>query len=169
VTWWTAAQGQQFTRYEIAGRRVHGDWAQWARRLFNAADLDADWIEYADPNAGAYRGVLLKDNRLEACIFLSPRPDLPSRTWLASLFARETITDQERGSLIVGQAADPQADAGPTVCSCFGVGRNTICNAIKKFKLTTAQQVGQKLKAGTNCGSCVGELKVLLSEAKTPE
>ena len=23
------------------------------------------------------------------------------------------------------------ADTGPTVCSCFGVGRNTICNAIR--------------------------------------
>ncbi len=168
ATWWTMAQGQQFMRYEIAGRRVHRDWSQWARRLFNAT-ADDDWLEYSDPSAGAYRGVLLKDNRLEACVFLSPRPDLPSRTWLASLFARERVTDQERGSLLVGQALDPQADAGPTVCSCFGVGRTAICNAIKQFKLTTPQQVGQKLKAGTNCGSCVGEIKVLLSESRETE
>jgi assimilatory nitrate reductase catalytic subunit len=94
---------------------------------------------------------------------------LPSRTWLASLFARDRITDAERGALLVGHAADPQADAGPSVCSCFGVGRTTICNAIKRFKLTTPQQVGQKLKAGTNCGSCVGEIKVLLSEEKESE
>jgi len=169
VTWWTMMRGHQFTRYEIAGRRVHGDWSQWARRLLGATDDAADWIEYSDPNAGAYRGVLLKDNRLEACVFLSPRPDLPSRTWLASLFARDHIIDAERGALLVGQAADPHADEGPTVCSCFGVGRTTICNAIKQFKLTTPQQVGQKLKAGTNCGSCVGEIKALLSEAKDSE
>jgi assimilatory nitrate reductase catalytic subunit len=169
VTWWTTVRGEQFMRYEIAGRRVHRDWSQWARRMFNASNADADWLEYSDPNAGAYRGVLLKDDRLEACVFLSPRPDLPSRTWLASLFARDRISDQERGGLLVGQSVDPRADAGPTVCSCFGVGRTTICNAIKQFKLTTAQEVGQKLRAGTNCGSCVSEIKALLSEAKNPE
>jgi assimilatory nitrate reductase catalytic subunit len=169
ATWWTAIQGEQFMRYEVAGRRVRGDWSHWARRLFGATDADADWLEYSDPNAGVYRGVLLKDNRMSACLFLSPRPDLPSRTWLSSLFARERIEDQDRAGLLMGQPSDPQADTGPTVCSCFGVGRKTICNAIKRYKLTTPQQVGQKLKAGTNCGSCVGEIKVLLSEMQETE
>ena len=33
--------------------------------------------------------------------------------------------------------------------------------AIKEKGLTTHQQVGQCLKAGTNCGSCIPEIKAL--------
>ena len=163
VTWWTLAHGAKFYRYELAGRRVHGNWPAWAKRLLNASP-DADWLEYSDTSAGVYRGALLIEDRIAACVFLSPRPDLPSRTWLAKLFAKDRITDADRAGLLVGQAADPRADTGPVVCSCFGIGRKTICDAIAKDNLITPQAVGQKLKAGTNCGSCVSEIKMLIAE-----
>lgn len=165
VTWWTSSQGAQFHRYEIAGRRVYGDWSRWARHLFDAKQPHADWLEYSDPNAGIYRAVLLIDDRISACVFLSPRQDLPSRTWLASLFAKERISGRDRVGLLAGQPPDAGADTGPIVCSCFGVGRKAICSAISQHKLTTPQQVGEKLRAGTNCGSCVAEIKVLIAEA----
>lgn len=161
TTWWTLARGDKHLRYEIAGRRVRGDWSLWARRLLNAAD-DADWLEYSDPAAGVFRAGLLIDDRITACIYLSPRPDLPSRTWLASLFTRDRITDADRAGLLMGQPADPHADTGPIVCSCFGVGRKTLCEAIGRDRLTTTQEVGKKLRAGTNCGSCLAEIRGLL-------
>jgi assimilatory nitrate reductase catalytic subunit len=164
LTWWTLAHGEKFYRYELAGRRVHGSWSAWARRLLSATHADADWLEYSDPNAGVYRGALLIDDRITACVFLSPRSDLPSRTWLAQLFAKDRINDLDRAGLLVGQAPDPRADTGPIVCSCFGIGRKTICEAISKHKLATPHAVGQKLRAGTNCGSCVGEIKQLITE-----
>jgi assimilatory nitrate reductase catalytic subunit len=166
VTWWTLARGEQFLRYELAGRRVHGDWSRWTRQLFNANDDELDWIEYSDANAGVYRAVALRGDRIEHCIFLSPRQDLPSRTWLSTLFAKSRITDDDRRGLLLGQPADPTEDAGPTVCSCFGVGRKRICDTIAKHQLTTPQQVGQQLRAGTNCGSCVPEIKLLLAEQR---
>jgi assimilatory nitrate reductase catalytic subunit len=55
------------------------------------------------------------------------------------------------------------ADPGPVVCACFGVGRNTLCDAISRHKLATAQQIGAQLKAGTNCGSCLPEIRALLA------
>jgi assimilatory nitrate reductase catalytic subunit len=164
VTWWTLVQGPKFLRYEIAGRRVYGNWSPWARRQFNAQNADADWLEYSDPAAGVYRGALLVEDRIAACVFISPRQDLPSRTWLSSLFAKDRISDLDRAGLLIGQAADPRADTGPVVCSCFGVGRKTICDAITKYNLTTTQEVGQKLRAGSNCGSCVAEIKMLLTD-----
>lgn len=164
VTWWTRARGAKFLRYEIAGRRAANDWSLWARALLNVRQSDADWLEYADNNAGVYRGALLVDDRVDACIFVSPRSDLPSRTWLASLFGKERINDPDRAGLLVGQPADPRADTGPVVCSCFGVGRKTICDAISKHDLSTTQQIGQQLRAGTNCGSCVPEIRMLLTD-----
>jgi assimilatory nitrate reductase catalytic subunit len=59
---------------------------------------------------------------------------------------------------------DGLASAGPIVCSCFGVGRNTICDAIASGA-GSAAEIGARLKAGTNCGSCIPELKRLIAQA----
>jgi assimilatory nitrate reductase catalytic subunit len=165
VTWWTLARGNQHLRYEIAGRKLPRDWSMWARQLLNVAD-DADWVEYSDPAAHVFRGALLVDDRISACVYLSPRPDLPSRTWLASLFERGRIGDAERVGLLMGQPAEPGADTGPIVCSCFGIGRKTICDTIRHDRLGTTQEIGKKLRAGTNCGSCLAEIRGLLIECR---
>jgi assimilatory nitrate reductase catalytic subunit len=59
---------------------------------------------------------------------------------------------------------DGLANAGPIVCACFGVGRTTICDAIVAGARSAAD-IGAKLKAGTNCGSCIPELKRLIAQA----
>jgi assimilatory nitrate reductase catalytic subunit len=165
VTWWTLARGEKYLRYELAGRRVRGDWSPWARKLLNAPN-DADWLEYSDVGAGVYRAALLTEDRMSACLFISPRPNLPSRTWLAGLFARDRVSDVDRAGLLIGQPADPRADPGPIVCSCFGVGRKTIRDAIRKGRAATAEDVGRELRAGTNCGSCLPEIRALLADTK---
>jgi assimilatory nitrate reductase catalytic subunit len=50
------------------------------------------------------------------------------------------------------------------VCACFGVGRATICDAIAGGARSTGD-IGAALRAGTNCGSCIPELKRLIAEA----
>jgi len=55
---------------------------------------------------------------------------------------------------------------GAVVCCCFGVGRNSICAVIREFRLTSPQQIGQRLRAGTTCRSCVSELKALVNEER---
>ena len=164
ATWWTLVQGAQFLRYELAGRRAYSDWSKWARRIVNVTASDADWLEYSDPNAYTYRAAHIVNDRIEACLFTSPRPELPSRSWLGGLFAKAKLSDADRTGLLSGKPTDPAAEIGPVVCSCFGVGRNTICTAIRKQGLKTTQQIGQKLRAGTNCGSCLPELNELLRE-----
>jgi assimilatory nitrate reductase catalytic subunit len=44
------------------------------------------------------------------------------------------------------------------------VGRNTLCRAVRELGLKSAEEIGQRLHAGTNCGSCVPELRALLAE-----
>jgi assimilatory nitrate reductase catalytic subunit len=54
------------------------------------------------------------------------------------------------------------------VCACFGVGRASICDAIAGGARNAAE-IGAKLKAGTNCGSCIPELKRLIAQtAESP-
>ncbi|AMP02561.1 nitrate reductase [Collimonas pratensis] len=164
VSHWTRIQGRHFQRYELAGRSAIKDHSVWAARLLGVSDADADWLEYEDASAGIYRAVHVVDERIEACVFLSPRPDLPSRAWLASLFLKPQLEEADRIGLLIGQPIAKGADTGPTICSCFAVGRNTICDAVRKQGLTTVAQVTGCLKAGGNCGSCVPEIKKLLSE-----
>jgi len=102
------------------------------------------------------------DGVIDACIFIAPTADLPARAWLASLFDAGVLSTPQRMGLLAGRSPEPVADVGPTVCSCFGVGRNTICAAIQQHGLTDVAGVTACVKAGGNCGSCVPEIRQLL-------
>ena len=117
-----------------------------------------------DKAAGCYRGARIVNNRLESCLFVAPTFELPPRTWLAGLFAKDELSAEERASVLAGRPGKGQSDAGRIVCACFAVGLNTITDAIRKNQLTTPEEIGMALKAGTNCGSCIPELKALLAE-----
>ena len=162
AAWWTRIQGRQFVRYELAGRKPVAAPHEWARALLGVHDAQADWLEYEDATERIYRAVHVVDDRIEACVYLSPRPDLPSRQWLAGLFVQERLEDIDRAGVLLGQPIAAGVDTGPTVCSCFGVGRNTICDAIRSQGLQSTAEITARLKAGGNCGSCVPELKRLL-------
>ena len=165
AAWWTRIAGDGYTRHELAGRRSDAGWASRARTMLGADDPDADWLEYEDVSAGIYRAARVIAGRIEACLFISPRPDLPSRAWLSGLFAKEQLEVADRVGLLVGEPLTRGDDAGATVCSCFGVGRRPIEAAIRGGCATPAV-LGVKLKCGTNCGSCVPELKGIISELR---
>ena len=163
-SYWVRATGKLFWRYELAGEGIPDSWPQWARELLCAQDNGPEWIEYLDPKAGRYRGARLVNGRLESCIFIAPSFHLPPRTWLASLFEKEQLTAQERTSLLAGRPAESKDDAGKIVCACFGVGVNTLRRAIVEQHLLSVEAIGNTLKAGTNCGSCIPELKGLIAQ-----
>ena len=164
MTWWTTVRGQGFLRYELAGRALPNDWAAWMRERLGATAFDSDYLDYLDPGAGIYRAAHLVNERLEACVYISRRPDLPDRTWLGGLFERGTLAAPDRISLLAGRPPGASEDAGPLVCSCFVVGRNTLRRTIAQHGLTDTRQVGARLRAGTNCGSCLAEIRALLAE-----
>jgi assimilatory nitrate reductase catalytic subunit len=60
------------------------------------------------------------------------------------------------------------ADPGALVCACFGVGRRAIEGVIADGRARCPASLGRLLKAGTNCGSCLPELEVLLATHVTP-
>jgi assimilatory nitrate reductase catalytic subunit len=164
VAYWVSAAGKDFWRYELAGEQAPADWARWARDLLCSPTGKVEWADYLDKAAGRYRGARIVNNRLESCVFVAPTFELPPRTWLAGLFAKDELSPEERASLLAGRPGKGQSDAGRIVCACFAVGVNTITDAIRKNQLTTPAAIGIALKAGTNCGSCIPELKALLAE-----
>jgi assimilatory nitrate reductase catalytic subunit len=69
-----------------------------------------------------------------------------------------------RGALMAGRAIEG-ADQGPTLCSCFGVGRNPIAACARELGAgATIAEIGRRLKCGTNCGSCIPEIQRVIAE-----
>jgi assimilatory nitrate reductase catalytic subunit len=157
--YWVMARGRQFFRYELAGGTVPENWHEWTKTLF---DNDGEWLEFSDRATGRYRVALIKNQTLQAVFFAAKSFDLPTRTWLSQLFSKDSLNDTDRMSLLAGKASKGMEDTGETVCACFGVGINTLRKAIVEQNLTSIETIGTALKAGTNCGSCVPELKKLL-------
>jgi len=160
--YWACSKGRGYWKYEIAGSELPGDWAQCARSLLCSNDTDVGWIEYFDSAQKRYRAARLLNDTLESCVFIGPDINLPERDYLIDLFGKENLTDKDRTSLLTGKSPADVEDRGPVVCSCFNIGLNQITKAIKAGSLTTVEEIGQQLKAGTNCGSCIPELKKLL-------
>ncbi len=172
IAWWVLARGDGWLRYELAGRGVPSDWADRGREWLGAVGRDEDYLDYRDEASGIYRAARVADDRLDACVYISRRPELPDRGWLAGLFAKRSLAAADRVALLAGRPiagsnADMSAseDAGPLVCSCFLVRRSTICEAIRVHRLTSPKEIGARLKAGTNCGSCVPEIRALIAAA----
>jgi assimilatory nitrate reductase catalytic subunit len=155
-------KGEQFYRYELAGESLPGNWPIWAKNLFGCAD-DKHWQEYQDNSTGHYRAAHIIDKQLASVILIAPSIHLPERSWLTGLFTKTELQQNERKALLTGLPPLGMPDTGATVCACFNIGEKTISNAIKEKGLTSHQQVGLCLKAGTNCGSCIPEIKALLS------
>jgi assimilatory nitrate reductase catalytic subunit len=165
-TWWALVRGAGFLRYELAGRKRPSDWADWVRSLLEIHSPEADYLEYSDAASGIYRAAHVVNERLHACAYFSRRPELPARSWLSSLFIHEPLQPTDRLALVAGRPLRAADDAGPLVCSCFAVGRNTLCNLIAAEGLTDPRQVGERVRAGTNCGSCVPEIRRLLAMSR---
>ena len=161
VEYRVSVRDRECWRYELAGEEPVEDWPSRARGLLG--DEPAwEWLEFADLGTGRYRGAVLMDGRLRACLFVAPGPELPLRGWLAGLFAAQELDLAERASLLAGRPGQGQRDNGRIVCACFGVGLNTLTAAIRDQRLMTPEAIGAALQAGTNCGSCVPELRQLI-------
>ena len=158
--YWVKIKGEQFWRYELAGETTITDPLAWAKKQLGQ---DGEWLEYFDRDAKRFRAGKIIDNRLESIIFIADEHNLPTRSWLSQLFSEQILSDEMRMSLLAGKPGAGLPDTGQMICACFGVGENTIKDAISSGSAKTVEEIGTLLKAGTNCGSCIPELKKIIS------
>ena len=97
-------------------------------------------------------------------LFVGPAHDAGNWDVIKSLFSAGALNDDQRAMLLSGRSGAGRTSAGPVICACFGVGRTTICDAIAGGARSAAD-IGARLKAGTNCGSCIPEVKRLIAQA----
>jgi assimilatory nitrate reductase catalytic subunit len=144
--------------YKIA---TNADAAHWRSRIGPVEDL----IEYCDDARGVYRAAIFDGDKLTQCIFVGPADASAAFEATKPLFGARLTTEQ-RKLLLSGASADGLSDDGAIVCACFGVGAKTIERAILEEKCADAGAIGVWLKAGTNCGSCIPEIKRLFAKTR---
>lgn len=163
-TYWVSHRGDGYWHYELAGEEIPEYWHEWARSLMQYNHVSSDWLEYSDASIGRYRAADIRDGKLEGCLFIAKdQSQLPDRNWLQGLFKEKTLEKIQRACLLAGKSADKSEDVGPIICSCFSVGRNTITKSIFEKGISNITQIGEYLQAGSNCGSCIPELRQLLA------
>jgi assimilatory nitrate reductase catalytic subunit len=161
--WWTRVAMAGGFGYLFADNADLSRWPAWLHGV--AGD---DVAEYRDFGGGVYRAASFAGDRIETCLFVGPAHDGGDWEVVKGLFAADHVSDEQRRMLLSGRSADGLASTGPVVCACFGVGRGSICDAIAAGARTAAE-IGAKLKAGTNCGSCIPELKRLIADTEVAE
>ncbi len=161
--WWARAAVAGGYAYLFADNADLKRWSDWL-----SAGAPDDLAEYRDFGGGVYRAASFVSDRIETCLFVGPAHDAGDWDVVKSLFAADNLNDDQRRMLLSGRSSEGMASSGPVVCACFGVGRGTICDTIAAGARSAAE-IGAKLKAGTNCGSCIPELKRLIAQTAAAE
>ncbi|MGY8871245.1 MAG: nitrate reductase [Pseudomonadales bacterium] len=132
----------------------------WLTAAFPKID---QWVHLADSEQRYLSGAGFIGNQLQ--VILLSGPELPEydKTWLANQIGTEFSLDQDRLRLLAGFPADPSLQTGKTICACYQVGEQTIINALQNGEANSVECLGEKLKCGSNCGSCIPELRILVN------
>jgi len=155
-TWWARLATAAGPEYRLATSDGPLIWHDVAHRLLGP---DARLTERLE--GGVYRVAAFVDGELEGLLCVGPAD--ASLRW-DEIEAPAEVMDG------VGRRSWPARDlveTEPVICACFGVGRGAICAAIAGRAAVTIEDIGLTLGAGTNCGSCLPELKRLMHERHT--
>ncbi|MDP3253991.1 MAG: molybdopterin-dependent oxidoreductase [Hydrogenophaga sp.] len=132
----------------------------------------ADALRYADRRLGQRRTARLvregDATRLEGFVLAG---DTRAEVWIKPLLQDELPAAAYGRLLLMPGAIAPVAVVarGRQICTCFNVSEDAILGRLRSCEGDEAERLSalqQSLHCGTNCGSCVPELKRLVRETK---
>lgn len=149
--------------------------------LFSAGNFlggeGCEEIVFQDPGRGAYKKLVLKDNKLAgACLY----GDTLDGAWYFELMRDGTDVSDYRDKLLfgrhhIGDSGNCGGAGGgdksrvlslpdtAEICGCNGVCKGAIVASIRANKLFTLDEVRAHTKASASCGSCTGLVETLLA------
>jgi assimilatory nitrate reductase catalytic subunit len=157
ATWWTRVAAADGHEYRIATEHGPLMWHDFAYRMLA---LDAKLAEHLDQHT--YRAEAIVDGEVDALVWIGPS-DQPLNLELG------TLDVHDDGLPLAQIAAISLFKTEPVVCACFSVGAGRIRNAVASGTAATVAEIGQATRAGTNCGSCLPELKQIIAQERKKE
>ena len=146
--------------------------------LFSAGNFmggeGTEEIVFQDPGRGAYKKLVLKDNKLAGAVLYG---DTLDGAWYFELMRDGTDVSDYRDKLLFGRHHIGDSGAGggdeksrvmslpdsAEICGCNGVCKGDIIKAIRDKKLFTLDEVRAHTKASASCGSCTGLVETILA------
>jgi assimilatory nitrate reductase catalytic subunit len=163
--YWAIARCNGGWRVELAFASGGRDWAAFAASLAPTGH-HIEMLSYSDADTGRRRYACYAGGQLMAALYLAPDPVAVARDWAIDELAIRHSSRRSRLSALAGRPGRGAQDRGRIVCSCFSVGANEIAAAAAQG-CSTVVAVGQAISAGTNCGSCRGEIRAII-DAQRP-
>lgn len=122
---------------------------------------DIDSLTYNDNRHNIHKRAWIKDNKVFAIRFTGSSSS--ETDWLRGLMLEGTDISDIRPYLLSPEGPLSKVDTkGEIICACKNIGRIEIEKAIEEGA-ETVEGIKSVLAAGTGCGSCVPEIKDILS------
>ena len=127
--------------------------------------VGAEVLRYDDKRRGNGRHILVRDGALSA---LSLGGDVTAERWLKEYLETEQPVAALGRLLLSPSAVAPRSfkSRGRIVCNCFNIAETEIEAALTDSNGPPEAQLAAlqgQLKCGTNCGSCIPELKKIIT------
>ncbi|MEA2993779.1 MAG: assimilatory nitrate reductase catalytic subunit, partial [Alphaproteobacteria bacterium] len=152
-TWWARVAVAEGSEYRLA--TSHGPMI-WHDFAYGSLGGDARIAEQVDGRS--YRAAAFVDGEVEGYLCIGPA-DAPPQ-WNVALFSAADVADGEPlQARALKEYEDYAGETEPVICACFQVGVETVRKAVVSGVVRTVEEIGYTLRAGTNCGSCLPELK----------
>jgi len=143
--------------------------AQWFAAVDALLGLASDdTLRFDDTRRGSSRRISIVDDRLVAVRLAGEPGALTSGAWLKDwLVGGKSVAEIRR--LLLSPATHAPSGfmlSGRVICQCWNVSEEEICTALADISGAPAERMASlqsQLKCGTNCGSCVPELRQLLA------
>lgn len=121
-------------------------------------------LAYDDARRNLSRRICVEDGRLVGARLTG---DLAAESWMRDYFLSGTSVLELRQRLLAGSAAAPGGFVarGKVVCNCFNVPERDIVEFCASAQGSSAERLSAlqaEKKCGTNCGSCLPELRVMV-------
>jgi len=113
-------------------------------------------LKFDDAKRGISKRILVEDGQVTGVRLIG---ETLAADWLKQIMQQGQFTDELRKWALAPLSTPPtgQKNRGKIVCNCFDVSTNEIIETCEMG--ADLQTLQAKLKCGTNCGSCVPELK----------
>ncbi len=123
-------------------------------------DVETDIMRYDDPKRGISKRVLVEDGRVAGVRLTG---EIAARDWLKEMMAENADIAPLRAWVLAPLATPPAGSRsrGRIVCNCLNIAESQIVAAVVQGADLAVLQTG--LKCGTECGSCVPELKRIVA------
>ena len=147
----------------------------WLERLDRLLGLDNDMaLRYEDTRRASSRRMLIDSDVLRAVRLCGEPGAIESGEWLREWLVAEKPVAEIRRLLLSPATHAPSGFvlSGKVVCQCFNVTEDTLIAALGDIAGEPRSRYAalqQQLKCGSNCGSCVPELRQLVERVVPTE